>query len=501
MAIIYTYPVKASPVDADLVLISDSADSNNTKQVKVSSIRGATVSGVADVNISAVTSTLSSGAPLVSLPNSGNVIITSRAYAGAANVGHVPADGSATTFLRGDGSWIVPTNTTYDIMGSGNSYAAGLVLAGNATHNNNFLRKDGTWASPPSVTPGTPLNSIQFNSASSFSGNSAFIFTPPGVDPATLTIGDASQDTNGIIEIQGEASNPGALKIGGGSQAYYTTIKGSENDTASYNIILPTAGPGGNNKILESTSAGILSWITTPATAIVTSYTNGADNRVLTSTGTTGVNGESGLLYDGQSLKIQGTTGTTPSLSCTLAINDAQGPTSPVSKVACVGLVPTGAQGAKAMHIDLGATYQGIEIIRGASNANNAMLFKRLDSLIGGGTGATTVGSVVMTNSSTSYNETSDYRLKENVIDMTGAVDRVKQLKPSRFNFISEAATVDGFLAHEAAIVVPESVTGAKDEVDADGSPIYQGIDKAKLVPLLVGAIKELTARIEALEA
>jgi len=148
MAVIYSYPVKTNPVDADLVLISDSADSNNTKQVKVSSIRGATVSGVADVNISAVTSTLSSGAPLVSLPNSGNVIITSRAYAGAANVGHVPTGGSATTFLRGDGSWIVPTNTTYDVMGSGNSYAAGLVLAGNVTHNNNFLRKDGTWAVP-----------------------------------------------------------------------------------------------------------------------------------------------------------------------------------------------------------------------------------------------------------------------------------------------------------------------------------------------------------------
>ena len=57
MAIIYTYPVKVSPVDDDLVLISDSADKNNTKQVKISSMRGATVSGVADVNISAVTST------------------------------------------------------------------------------------------------------------------------------------------------------------------------------------------------------------------------------------------------------------------------------------------------------------------------------------------------------------------------------------------------------------------------------------------------------------
>ena len=146
MAIIYTYPVKTNPVDDDLVLISDSADKNNTKQVKISSMRGATVSGVADVNIG--TSSASTGAALVSLPNSGNVIITSKAYDGTSNVGHVPAGGSATTFLRGDGSWVVPTDTTYNVMGSGNSYAAGLVLAGNTTHNNNFLRKDGTWAVP-----------------------------------------------------------------------------------------------------------------------------------------------------------------------------------------------------------------------------------------------------------------------------------------------------------------------------------------------------------------
>jgi len=181
MAVIYSYPVKVSPVDGDLVLISDSADSNNTKQVKISSIRGATVSGVADVNISAVTSTLSSGAPLVSLPNSGNVIITSRAYAGAANVGHVPTGGSATTFLRGDGSWIVPTNTTYDIMGSGNSYAAGLVLAGNATHNNNFLRKDGTWATPVdagiSFSGSTANGLVAYSNSTTAAVSSNFILT------------------------------------------------------------------------------------------------------------------------------------------------------------------------------------------------------------------------------------------------------------------------------------------------------------------------------------
>jgi hypothetical protein len=75
-------------------------------------------------------------------------------------------------------------------------------------------------------------------------------------------------------------------------------------------------------------------------------------------------------------------------------------------------------------------------------------------------------------------------------------------LKPSRFNFITHPdRTVDGFIAHEVAEVVPEAVTGAKDAVDEEGQPSYQGIDQAKLVPLLVATIQELEARITALEA
>lgn len=219
--------------------------------------------------------------------------------------------------------------------------------------------------------------------------------------------------------------------------------------------------------------------------------------------GTSAMVADSYLTYNAstKSLVVRGTNNSAPTMNCTLSIRDAQGASSPVSKIACIGLEPAGTQGAKAMHIDLAAYNQGIEIVRGASTANNAMLFKRLDSLIGAGTGASTIGNIAMTNTTTAYNTTSDYRLKENVVDMTGSVDRVKQLKPSKFNFIGDAATVDGFLAHEAQAIVPESVTGTKDEVDADGNAVYQGIDQAKLVPLLVGAIKELTARIEALEA
>jgi hypothetical protein len=74
------------------------------------------------------------------------------------------------------------------------------------------------------------------------------------------------------------------------------------------------------------------------------------------------------------------------------------------------------------------------------------------------------VGSISTYSSATSYNTSSDYRLKENVVSMTGALDRVSQLKPSRFNFIADAdKTVDGFLAHEVQEIVPEAITGEKD--------------------------------------
>ena len=121
----------------------------------------------------------------------------------------------------------------------------------------------------------------------------------------------------------------------------------------------------------------------------------------------------------------------------------------------------------------------------------------------------TAVGTISITGSSTAYNTSSDYRLKQNVVALTGAKARLNQLLVKRFNFISVPdTTVDGFLAHEAATVVPECVTGTKDEVDGNGDPVYQGIDQSKLVPLLTAALQEafaeiaaLTTRIETLEA
>jgi len=126
-------------------------------------------------------------------------------------------------------------------------------------------------------------------------------------------------------------------------------------------------------------------------------------------------------------------------------------------------------------------------------------------------------------NNTTSYNTSSDYRLKTNEALITDGITRVKNLKSYRFEWKTNLGEkVDGFFAHEAQAVVPEAVTGVKDEMQSilykEGDEIPegkkvgdvkevstteikpQGIDQSKLVPLLTAALQEAIAKIETLE-
>ena len=137
-----------------------------------------------------------------------------------------------------------------------------------------------------------------------------------------------------------------------------------------------------------------------------------------------------------------------------------------------------------------------------ASGATNAPMMQFLNS---SGTG---VGTINSTGSATSYGTSSDYRLKENIVPMTGALDKVAQLKPSNWTWKSTGENGQGFIAHELQSIVPDCVTGEKDDIDEDGNPKYQGVDTSFLVATLTAAIQEqqaiindLKARIETLEA
>ena len=145
----------------------------------------------------------------------------------------------------------------------------------------------------------------------------------------------------------------------------------------------------------------------------------------------------------------------------------------------------------------------------------------------------TTIANISVSSTTVTYGTGSDYRLKENVTDISDGITRVKKLDPKRFNFIQEPNVIcDGFIAHEVAEVVPEAIAGEKDATepigdvkDASGKtlqtgvvkpdefdeedhtwtatgtqPVYQNIDQAKLVPVLTAALQEAIAKIETLE-
>ena len=110
------------------------------------------------------------------------------------------------------------------------------------------------------------------------------------------------------------------------------------------------------------------------------------------------------------------------------------------------------------------------------------------------------VGTVSTDGASTSFNTSSDYRLKDNVQPMTGALEKIALLNPVTYTWKSTGATGQGFIAHELQEVFPDAVTGEKDKVDENGNPEYQGVDTSFLVAALAACVQELTAKVNSLE-
>jgi hypothetical protein len=118
-------------------------------------------------------------------------------------------------------------------------------------------------------------------------------------------------------------------------------------------------------------------------------------------------------------------------------------------------------------------------------------------AIVGFKRGATNVGTISVTASATAYNTSSDYRLKENIAPMTGALAKVAQLKPVTYKWKADGSDGEGFIAHELQEVVAGCVTGEKDALDKDGNPEYQGIDTSFLVATLTAALQELKTIVD----
>jgi hypothetical protein len=150
-----------------------------------------------------------------------------------------------------------------------------------------------------------------------------------------------------------------------------------------------------------------------------------------------------------------------------------------------------------------GGSTPGQQIIYYAQNTNWGMFINNTlnnsgSYAIGFGSGGNLVGRCETTASSTSYVTSSDYRLKENIAPMTGALAKVALLKPCTYTWKIDNTPSQGFIAHELQAVVPEAVNGEKNAVNEDGSIKPQGVDTSFLVATLTAAIQELNAKVEA---
>jgi hypothetical protein len=283
-------------------------------------------------------------------------------------------------------------------------------------------------------------------------------------------LGDASTDTLNVGNGDLVKDASGNVGIGTASPTYKIQAEGS---TPAYFGVNSTAG----------TQIGY-------AAALPTNSVNCYVGWIPDSVGTGGVNGDLALQpRTSAGANIRFFTGSTSATECARINSSGNllvGTTSSVAKLHVL------ANAAVVDPVTVSNSDSG-------SGSQFAIVFRRNTS--------TVVGSIQTTNVATSYVTSSDYRLKNSIAPMTGALEKVVALKPVTYKWNADNSESQGFIAHELQEIVPDCVTGEKDAVDADGNPQYQGIDTSFLVATLTAAIQEqqaiitsLTDRITALE-
>ena len=292
------------------------------------------------------------------------------------------------------------------------------------------------------------------------------------------------------------------------------------------------------------------------ATGFGVSLANGADNRVVTASSASALNGEANLTFDGSTMALNksGSNGGGLVTSITTEVGNTESTGDGTSiafdgelsnstwRFGRVGGVNSGSNygvtlvfhtnagngsGASTttterMNIDSSGrvnintasaiTPEGVLQVSGNSSQNLSAWRVATNGNVGlrfFNSSTQGVGGITINGASTVYATSSDYRLKENEVAISDGIERLKQLKPYKFNFKTEPDTiVDGFFAHEVSSVVPEAVSGEKDATetytDDNGDEQTrineQGIDQSKLVPLLTSALQEAITKIETLE-
>ena len=350
-------------------------------------------------------------------------------------------------------------------------------------------------------TSGSPTEKMRLTSA----GNLGIGTTSPATalevkDSAdsriTITAGNAiSQaginfaDNSGVDGICTYDHNTRKLHLGAGTSSF---TDGDLTINSSGHVGIGTTSPGTHLEV-SGTTDGVLNLNTTDSRGTFIRFRQGGTNKCFVGCGDgLGAGNVNDLALVSDSNRIIFKANGSERMRIDSAGNLGIGTTSPNDKLQVHGTITQ-------VNTSTSNTSSQLFFNNGVSGGQYRIRFDANSS---------TVGSIQVLTSSTVYNTTSDYRLKENITTITDGITRLKTLIPRRFNFKNDPTkTVDGFIAHEVT-AVPESITGTKDEVATEdsreakkGDPIYQQIDQSKLVPLLVAAVQELITKVETLEA
>ena len=287
---------------------------------------------------------------------------------------------------------------------------------------------------------------------------------------------------------------------GGGAGSISLKAPAATTSNQDYPLVLP-ADDGSADQYLKTNGSGTLSWSTVSAG---TALTGSTDNTVCTVTGANAIQGEANLTFDGTTLTHKATNDLHHKMEsgtagyCRICFGDSGD--DDIGEILYNNAnnqlgIKTNAVERLVINADGRPTFEVANSYMQIDKANTGVIVEFQ-------TGGVAKGNIGIGGSDVSYNQTSDYRLKENVAAISDGIARVKQLKPSKFNWIEDDTNtlVDGFLAHEVSSVVPNAVTGTKDAVDSDSNPVHQVIDQSKMIPLLTAALKEAITKIETLE-
>ena len=337
-----------------------------------------------------------------------------------------------------------------------------------------------TTAAGTGVTVAAGNKTMVFTNATNFSSLSV-----PAPGTGTVTSVGTSGNVNGITLTGGPITTTGTLTLGG-------TLS-NVNLSSQVTSTLPVANGGTGQTSLAAagiiTTAGgqtIAGNLTSTATITALNLSAGSTLSAVNVTASATVSAAN-VTASNNITAVGGTfSGSLSGLNVTAGNNLFCGAGSLfVNTFSTLGIYPA------AVNISyLAASEAGIVTQAFDATNQNAMLF--LNYL------GTPVGSIFVTPTNTTFNDLSDYRLKNSIVPMTGALAKVALLKPCTYKWNIDGSDGQGFIAHELQAVVPQAATGEKDAVTKDGTIKPQGIDPSKLVATLTAAIQELKALVDA---